>query len=269
MRMNIYKHEFNMNLKSVITWSVAIAALIFIFVSLFSSFATDAELLNEMMANFPEELLMAFGMTSIDLSTVLGFYSFAFLFAQICLAIQAANYGFSLVSIEERELTADFLLAKPVRRTQILTSKLLAALSGLTITNIVVWISSFAFIQIFKGDRTYEPQNLVLLLLSILVFQLFFLTVGLVISLLVKRVRSVTPYAMALAFGMYVLSAFGSMLGESKIENITPFKHFEPQYIVQNAAYNLPLVSISFVVIVISLVGSYLLYSRRNIPAAV
>ena len=79
-------------------------------------------------------------MTSIDLSTVLGFYSFAFLFTQICLAIQAANYGFSLVSIEERELTADFLLAKPVGRTQILTSKLLAALSGLTITNIVIWV---------------------------------------------------------------------------------------------------------------------------------
>lgn len=269
MRMNIYKHEFKMNLKSVITWSVAIAALIFIFVSLFSSFAEDAELLNEALSNFPEELLLAFGMTGIDLSTILGFFSLAFLFTQICLAIQAANYGFSLVSIEERELTADFLLAKPVGRTQILTSKLLAALSGLTITNIVVWISSFAFIHLFKGDRTYEPRNLILLLLSILVFQMFFLTVGLVISLLVKRVRSVTPYAMALAFGMYVLSAFGSMLGESKLENITPFKHFEPQYIVQNAAYNLPLVSISVVVIVISLVGSYLLYSRRNIPSAV
>jgi ABC-2 type transport system permease protein len=258
-----------MNLNSVITWSVAIAVLIFIFVSMFSSFAADAELLNEMMANFPEELLMAFGMTGIDLSTVLGFYSFAFLFAQICLAIQAANYGFSLVSIEERELTADFLLAKPVGRTQILTSKLLAALTGLTITNIFIWICSFTFIEIFKGDKTYEPRNLILLLVSILVFQLFFLTVGLVISLLVKRVRSVTPYAMALAFGMYVLSVFGDMLGESKLESITPFKHFEPQYIVQNAAYDYSLVMISIVVIVISLLGSFFLYSRRNIPAAV
>ena len=59
------------------------------------------------------------------------------------------------------------------------------------------------------------------------------------------------------------------MLGERKLENITPFKHFEPQYIVQNSAYDLPLVSISVLVIVISLVGSYLLYTRRNIPAAV
>jgi len=269
MNKNIYKLEFNMNLQSVITWSAALAVLLFIFVSLFSSIATDAELLNEMMSEFPEELLLAFGMDNMDFSSILGFFSFSFLFAQVCLAIQAAYYGFSLVSIEERELTADFLLAKPVGRTQILTSKILAALSGLLITNVVVWISSFVVIQLFKGDRTYDTGALILLLLSIFVFQLFFLSVGLVISLLVKRVRNVTPYAMALAFGMYVLSVFGDMLGESIFENITPFKHFDPGYIIEHASYNLPLVSISLVVIVLSLVGSYLLYNRRNIPAPV
>lgn len=269
MRMNIYKQEFGMHSRSVLTWSVAVAALLFVFVSLFSSFAQDAVLLNEMMANFPKELLTAFGMNGIDLSTVLGYFSFAFLFAQICLAIQAANYGFSLVSVEEREWTADFLLAKPVGRTQILSSKLLAALSGLTITNVVVWISSYGFINLFRGDRTYETKPLLLLLLSIVVFQLFFLTVGLVLSLLVKRIRSVTPYSMALGFGMYVLSVFGDMLGESALEKITPFKHFEPNYIIQHGGYDLPLVLISVVVIAISLVGSYVLYTRRDIPAVV
>jgi ABC-2 type transport system permease protein len=269
MSMNIFKHEFRMNLRSVITWSVAVAALILVFVSLFSSFSQDAALLNEMMAKFPEELLTAFGMSGVDLSTILGYFSLVFLFIQVCLAIQAANYGFSLVSIEEREWTADFLLAKPVARTQILTSKFLAALSGLIITDIVVWIASFLFLDLFKGEATYETSSLLLLLLSLVVFQLFFLTVGLVVSLLVRRIRSVTPYAMGLGFGMYVLSVFGDMLGESALEKITPFKHFEPSYIIQHEAYDLPLVLVSVTVIVISLVGSYVLYSRRDIPAVV
>ncbi len=269
MSMNIFRQELRMSSRSVITWSVAVAALILVFVSLFSSFAQDAALLNEMMAKFPEELLAAFGMTGVDLSTILGFFSLAFLFVQVCLAIQAANYGFSLVSIEEREWTADFLLAKPVGRTRILTSKLLAALSGLIITDIVVWIASFLFINVFKGDATYEPGSLALLLLSIVPFQLFFLAVGLVISLLVKRVRSVTPYAMALAFGMYVLSAFGDLLGEVALEKVTPFKHFDASYIIQHGAYDLPLVLISVAAIVISVLGSYVLYARRDIPSAV
>jgi ABC-2 type transport system permease protein len=267
MAMNIFRHEFKMQLRSVITWSVAVIVLILVFVSLFSSFAKQAELMNEMMANFPPQLLTAFGLNGVDLSTVLGFFSFVFLFVQICLAVQAANYGFSLVSIEEREWTADFLLAKPVKRTRILTSKLLAAMSGLTITNIIVWISSFSFINLFKGDRTYETGTLLLLLLSIVVFQLFFLSVGLVISLLVKRIRSVTPYAMALGFGMYVLSVFGDMLGTNALEKITPFKHFEPNYIVLHGDWDTPLVLISALVIALSLVGSYVLYARRDIPS--
>ena len=87
--------------------------------------------MNEMLAKFPPELKAAFGLDGMDLSTVLGFYSLVFLFVQLCLAIQAGNYGFGLVSIEESELTADFLLSKPVSRAQVLTSKLLAALSSL------------------------------------------------------------------------------------------------------------------------------------------
>ena len=267
--MNIFKHELRMSSRSVITWSVSLAVLMFVFMSLFSGIAIDAELMNEMMSEFPEELLIAFGMTGMDWSSVVGFYGFVFLFCQICLAIQAANYGFSLVSVEERELTADFLLAKPVGRTKILTSKLLSALTGLTITNIVVWISSFVFLDMYRGGKTYEARPVLLLLSSIVVFQLFFLSVGMLISLLVKRVRSVTPFSMALAFGMYVLSAFGGMLGEDKLEIITPFKHFEPNYIISNAAYDTPLVLLSVSIILISVAGSYVLYSKRDIHSAV
>ncbi len=267
--MNIYMHEFKMNIRSVIIWSLALSLIIFVFMSMFNAIASDAELLNEMMAKFPEELLMAFGMTDIDMSTILGFYAMIFIFCQICIAVQAANYGFSLVSVEERDLTADFLLAKPVRRTKILTSKLLSAITGLTITNLVVWISSFIFIDMFRDGRPYETKTLLLLLSSIVIFQFVFLTVGMLISLLVKRVRNVTPYSMALAFGMYLLNAFGGMLGEEKLELITPFKHFEPNYIINNAAFDLPLVLISASFIIISVVGSYVLYTRRNIPSPV
>jgi ABC-2 type transport system permease protein len=267
--MNIYKHEFRMHLQSVIIWSVSLVLMMFVFMSVFTSFAVDAELLNEMMSRFPKELLIAFGMNGLDLATVLGFFSFVFLFCQICLAIQAANYGFSILSMEERELTADFLLAKPVSRTTVLTSKLLAALTGLTITNAVVWTSSFTFITMFREGRSYDSGRLLLLLSSIVLFQLFFLTVGMLISLLVKRVRNVTPYSMGLAFGMYVLSSFGDMLGDDTLEIITPFRQFEPNYIIRNGEFELPLVLLSVAVTVISMAGSYFLYLRKDMQSAV
>lgn len=267
MNAHIYSHEFRTQLKSVVVWSVALTLLVVFYFSIFPAFSEQAALLNEMLSRFPPELLAAFGMDKIDLASVLGFYSLIFLFVQLCLAIQAGSYGFGLVSIEESELTADFLLSKPVSRAQVLTSKLLAALSSLAITSLVVWLSTLVSVALFRGGRDFDRPTLVLILSSTLVFQLFFLSVGLVISLLVRRVRSVTPYALGLGFGAYVLAAFSGVLGEVKLELITPFKHMDPAYIVQHSAYNTPLLLLDVVVILVSVAASYWLYLRRDIKA--
>jgi ABC-2 type transport system permease protein len=265
MSTTIFIHEFRARLRSVIIWSLSLIALVFFFFSLFPTFADQAAMLTQAMAKFPPALLEAFGMNNADMSTLLGFYSFLLVFVELCLAIQAGNYGFGLVSIEESELTADFLLSKPVSRTQVMTGKLLAALCSLLVTDLVVYVSTFISINMFNGGRTYDMATMVLLMVSLLILQLFFLGVGLVISLLVKRVRSVTPYSLALGFGMYVLAAFSGMLGEVKLEYITPFKQLDPAYIVKNAAYNAPLLLLNVSVTLIAIAASYWLYIRRDI----
>jgi ABC-2 type transport system permease protein len=150
---------------------------------------------------------------------------------------------------------------------QILTSKLLAALSSLLLTDLVISVASFAAIALFNGGRAYEVSTLVLVMFSGVILQLFFLCVGLVISLLVKRVRSVTPYSLGLGFGAYVLAAFSGVFGDVKLEYLTPFKHLDPAYIVQHAAYDTPLVLLNGSVTLIALAVSYWLYIRRDIHA--
>jgi ABC-2 type transport system permease protein len=263
----IYMHEFRTRLRSVLIWSLADAAILFLFYSLFPAFSEQAALLNQMLSRFPPALLEAFGMGNLDMSSILGFYAFLFIFVQLCLSIQAGNYGFGLVSIEESELTADFLLSKPVSRWQVLNSKLLAAFTSLTITNLVIWAFSFISIAIYGGGRPFDTGTLLLVLASIVIFQLFFLTVGLVVSLLVRRVRSVTPYSLGLGFGAYVLSAFSGVFGDVKLEYITPFKHFDPAYIIKNGAYDTPLVLLNVAISIIALLVSYWLYLHRDIHA--
>ncbi|PPD58365.1 ABC transporter permease [Dehalogenimonas etheniformans] len=267
MASNVFLHEFRMKLKSAVGWSIAVAAIIFTFSAMFSTISSQIGSVNDFLNNFPKELLIAFGLNGVDLSTILGFYSFMFLFAQLLLAIQAASYGFGLVSVEEAEWTADFLLTKPVKRDRILSSKLLAAFACLTITNAVTWVTSFVFLNLFKGSHSFDAGTLLLLLSSIFIFQLFFLGVGLGISLLVKRIRSVITYALALGFGMYVLAAFGNLLGTSVLEKISPFKHFDPVYIIGHSSFDTALALVSVVVVVVSIATGYRLYIRRDIPA--
>ncbi len=267
MSANIYNHELRARVKSVITWSLGLSLLIIFFLSIFPSFSQQAALLNEMLSKFPPQLLAAFGLGNMDLSNMLGFYAFLATFIQLCLAIQASNYGFGLVSIEEAELTADFLLSKPVSRWQVLNSKLLAALTSLLATDIVVWVLSYICILAFRGSQPVDMPTLLLLFASLFIFQLFFLGLGLVISLLVKRVRSVTPYALGLAFAAFLLNAFGRVFGEVNLELITPFKHFDPIAIVRDAAYNTPLVLADVAVTIIAITAGYWLYIRRDVPA--
>ncbi|HEX7973911.1 MAG TPA: ABC transporter permease subunit [Anaerolineales bacterium] len=267
MNKNIFIHEFRARLKSVLIWGFGLTVLIGFFFSLFPVFADQANLMNEFLSRYPPQFRAAFGFDKMDVSTVLGFYSLIFMFVQLCLAIQASNYGFGLVSIEESELTADFLLSKPVSRSEVMTSKLLAALAALTLTNAWIWACTLVAVALFSEGKEYRFSTLILLLASIVIFQLFFLGVGLVLSLLVRRVRSVTPYALGLGFGAYVLSAFSGVLGDIALEYITPFKHLDAAAIVRDGAYNIPLVLLNVAVTVMALAASSWLYLRRDIPA--
>lgn len=267
MNQHIFNFEFRSRLRSVLTWSVASAALLFVFFSFFSVFSEQAALTQQVMENFPPQLLQAFGMSELDLSSVLGFYSLIYLFIQLFLAIQAGNIGFGLVSVEESELTADFLLTKPVSRRVVLTSKLLAALAALLLTNLLVWMASWGAVMLFRAQQSFELGKLVLLFLALPLFQLFFLGVGLLVSLLVKRVRSVTPYSLGLAFGAYVLNAFGSVVGDVSLEQLTPFKHFDAGAIVQRGGLDAKLVLPNLAFSLLCIAVSYVLYLRRDIHA--
>ena len=86
--MNIFKHEFKSYLKSVGIWSVAIFLVILVYFSAFSSIAVETEDLANLMSSFPDELLIAFGMDSMNFTTLLGFYVVVFLFCQVCLSIR-------------------------------------------------------------------------------------------------------------------------------------------------------------------------------------
>jgi len=87
------------------------------------------------------------------------------------------------------------------------------------------------------------------------------------ISLLAKKVRSVTPWSLGLAFGTYVISAFSGILGDAKLEYLSPFKHFDPGQIIQDLRYDTVLVIVDMAIIVVAIGASYWLYQKRDIAS--
>jgi len=232
----------------------------------FPAIAGNAEAFTNMLANYPEEFLAFFGMnTSLPIMSVLGFFGLTYSFILVPVAIQASNYGFHMLSVEERELTADFLLSKPVSRSKILISKFSAAVVSLIIVNISIWIASIVALTLFKGDELVVLNNVYILLSSLIVFQFFFVCVLMFISVLLKKISSVLSFSMAFGFGMYILSSLGSLFSSNFFKYLSPYSQFDYGKILVEGKYDIVATSISVLVIVLSLTASYFLYLKRNI----
>ncbi len=266
--MNIFKFEFKQLRKSILIWGLVVPISLFSYIAFFPLIADNSTGFQEIMNQLPEEMLAIFGMIpELPVTTILGYFSLTFTIIQIPIAIQACNYGFNMLSVEERELTADFLLTRPVTRSKIIISKFLAAFAALTIVNAVLWVASIGAVYAFKGSATIQISNVIILLSTTVFFQLFFVGVGMLVSMLVKKIQSVISYSMALGFGMYIITSMGALISSKIFKYISPYSHFAPQYILVEGSYDWTLSLISFGVIIISLVGSYFLYLRRNIPS--
>ncbi|HAI20873.1 MAG TPA: hypothetical protein DCM14_03095, partial [Clostridiales bacterium UBA8153] len=185
--MSILGFEFRRYLGSLWVWVLSLIGLLLMFMAFYPVLAADAAVLDLFLRHYPEELLKVFGVGGeLSLATVAGFLAFSFVVVQLCLAVQSAYYGFSFLSVEERELTADFLYAKPVSRLRVLTEKYLAAGGALLVTNAAVWIGTFLSIAWFGGDAPYDVRAVISLLLTVPIFQLFFFSLGFLATALSK-----------------------------------------------------------------------------------
>jgi ABC-2 type transport system permease protein len=264
--MNIYKFELGMLKRSILIWSLAIPAFFLFYVSFFPMMS--GEDMNTIFEQFPEEFMAFFGMNpDLPVSSILGYVSLTYGMIQIPMAIQASNYGFHILSIEERELTADFLLTKPISRVKILVAKFLAAMTSLTIVNFTICLATILGTALFRGGQVVNWTAILVLLSTNIFFQLFFISVGMFISTIVKKIPSVLSLSMGLGIGLYIVSSLGTMLSSTIFHIITPYSHFAPAYILVEGTYDWSLVWISFLFIILSLVGSYFFYTRRNIAS--
>ena len=266
--MNILKFELKMMKTNLAFWVLGINSFVFLYMVFFPLIMADNGAFEAMLANFPEEFLAFFGMNAeLPFTSILGYYGLTMDFVLIPIAVQAAHYGFSILSVEEREYTADFLLSKPISRKKIFLNKFYAALAGLTITNLTVWVSSILALLLFNGGQEVVYGGVFIFLSIIILFQLFFLTVGMLISTAVKKVGSVISYSMALGFGLFIVSSFGRMLSNDILSIVGIYGHYNPLDILADNNLNWPLVAISVSISIISFITGYFLYQKRNIAA--
>jgi ABC-2 type transport system permease protein len=262
--MNILLHELRAYRKSTIIWTISLIAVVALFMSLFPSFTKDTEEFRKLLEGYPVALREAFGINLDNFFSILGFYCYGLSFVTLCGAIQAMNLGTGIVSKEVREKTADFLLTKPVTRTAVLTNKLLAALISIIITNIV-YLAAATLLAYQVATVDFEVSIFILLSLTVFFVQLIFLALGIIISVIVQRIKSVLTVSLATVFAFYFLGMFSSTSGDEVKRYLSPFKYFDTAYLIEKSGYEASFLITGAVVIVIAIGISFFIYAKKDI----
>jgi len=183
----MYFRELKAGIKSLLIWTVVIALLIVVAVNKFAAFEANPESL-AILDTMPPQLLDALSMRAFNLTTLEGFFGVMFVYFALMAAMAAALWGSEAIAKEERERTVEFTLVLPVPRRQIVTAKLLAALTNCTLFVLFTWLISVA------ASRSYDPGKslfdfLRLEMLAMFMIELVFLSLGALLAC-AKKLRA-------------------------------------------------------------------------------
>ncbi len=265
--MNIFLHEFKTNKKSALIWASAFSFGIIIFFSMYPAFTKDIESSKKLMENLPAAVRSALGISLQNFFTIFGFYAYLLTFLTLAGSVQAMNVGVGIISKENSLKTADFLLSKPVSRGKVITSKFLAGLSTLFLTNVIFIIVSLITAKLISTE-SFDSKIFILISLTLFLIQIFFLVLGTFFSVIISKIKSVISISLPTVFAFFIIGTLGEIIGNEKVCYLTPFKFYDPLYIINNGSFETKFLLIELCFIIVAISASFIIYLSKDVPSA-
>lgn len=263
--MNVFKREMKANRKALIIWCIGVFLMVVSGMGKYAGLSASGQSINDLMAQMPQSLKSIMGMGTFDLATATGYYGMLFFYLAMMTTIHASMLGANIIAKEERDKTAEFLFVKPISRSKIITSKLLASLVNLLILNIVTLVSSILMVQRYsKGDAV--SGDIIKLMVGMFILQLIFLFIGTAIAAIGKHPKTAPSLATGILLLTFILSIAIDM--NSRIDNLkyfTPFKYFDAKNLMYARGFEPVYVILSIVMIAVLFWATYVFYRSRDL----
>lgn len=262
--MNVFVRELKANFRSLLIWGGIVILFTMVGVSKFSAYYGNPEMLAILEA-MPPALLSAFNMRAFNLTTVSGFFGLMFSYFALILGIAAAMWGSDIISKEERDKTVEFSLTLPVTRSRLVTAKTLAALVNCIGLLLITW-GAFIVSAAQYPPESGLPSFLRLCMLALFVIQMIFLAIGIFLGCAMKQYRRASSAAVSLLLGTFFLSIIASLSKDLEfLKYFSPFKYFDAGVLLHESRLDVTFIGLSLVIILVSMVGAYLTYNRRDL----
>lgn len=267
MNRILFHMEFRMNIRSLVIWSLVIGALIFFTLSFFRTVLLYQQQIAGMVQMVPAVAMKMRGFSNInDMFSVMGFYSannivYMMLLGSIFAIVLSSN----IILKEEYGKTAEFLMSRPITRKEIFYTKLTMAFLNVFILNFLAALVSLVSIEIFKSG-TFKISPFLVLTLYTFLLNLLFASIGIFISVIMKRARPVTFFSVGLVLVFYFYYSISRMSGvDGNFGYLSPFKWVNIE--VLSSSYGLEFWRIAgfFVSTAILILFSDFIYRKKDI----
>lgn len=265
--MNMYLHELKYLRKTTFIWTCAMIALAALYFSLYPGILKDVAGFKALLGAYPASVRAILGISLENITSLLGFYSMIITFITLCGAIQAMNIGVAILSKETWGRTADFLFVKPVSRAAVINAKLLAALTMLLVTN-VIYYTAASILANFVKTEDYSTTLFFMISATLFFIQLIFLAIGILVSVLMPKLKSMLPVSLGVVFGLYIIDALIATGKNDWTRFISPFKYYDVFYIIKNSSYETPYLISGALIVIVAIAASYIIYTKKDIQAA-
>lgn len=268
--MNIFKIEIKRSIKSLTIWSIVCILLTILFMSMFPSMkdAGMKELVDTKMGAMPEAMLEAFNLKDIpDFSKLNEYFSYVFQYIVMAGCIYAGLLGSRALIEEESEGTIEFLYAKPVSRTKIVSMKILSSLAIFYLFALVMGIASIVMSLIVKPtdlDIINLVMDIKILFIGLFLVGLVFMSIGFLTSVLVPHLRLALPLSIGIFFITYLLGIFSGMIDSLEfLKYFSPFNYAIPAELIKNGFESVNII-LAFLITFVCLGATYLIYRKKD-----
>ena len=260
--MTIVKHELKQGRNSFLIWTASIGFLIAVCVFLFPEMKEQMEGVSDIFSSMGS-FTAAFGMDRLSFGTLMGFYSIE---CGNILGLGGALYAsfcaVSILSREEKDKTAEFMLAHPVSRTRVVTEKLLAVLLQITLMNLLIYALAIGSVATIGEQIPWKELNLLHIAFYLMQLELAGICFG--ISSFLRR--GTIGIGLGIATMMYFLNIIANVTETVDfLKYITPFGYCEGADILTNNRLDSGMIMIGMLLGIIGIIAAYLIYSKKDI----
>ncbi|MGN0998749.1 MAG: ABC transporter permease subunit [Faecousia sp.] len=260
--MTLVKHELRQGKVSFWIWTASVGFLLAICVFLFPEMKGQMEGVSDIFASMGS-FTEAFGMDRLNFGTLIGFYAVE---CGNILGLGGAFYAslcaVGILSKEEKDKTAEFLLTHPVSRCRIITEKLIAVWIQITAMNVLIYTLAVGSIAAVGEEIPWKELSLLHLAYYLLQLELAGICFG--ISAFLRKGSA--GVGLGIAVMMYFMNLIANIADVAEfLKYITPFGYCEAADIVENGSLDMVLVAIGAAVGICGILAAYLKYAKKDI----